>query len=347
MNTMAYILSLITIITGTLLVLTASHWMFMWIGLEISMLAVIPLMTFPNNPRSTEAATKYFLTQATASMILMFAILNNLNSSGQWNVVQPDNNMSQYLFIMALAMKLGLAPFHFWVPEVIQGIPMLSGLLLLTWQKLAPISIMYQLAPYLDKNMIMLMALLSIILGGWGGLNQTQTRKIMAFSSIAHMGWMSAIILYNPTIMMLNLFIYIILTTTMFMSLNFLSANSTPTLSVTWNTNTLMTSIILLTLMSLGGLPPLTGFLPKWIIIQELITNQNTMVSMLMAMAALLNLYFYLRLTYASALTLFPTPNNLKFSWRLDKKKKPWIIAPLLMISCLSLPLSPLTYSLF
>nr|YP_010574421.1 NADH dehydrogenase subunit 2 [Dipodomys merriami]UZH94515.1 NADH dehydrogenase subunit 2 [Dipodomys merriami] len=342
MNTIAFMLILPTMILGTLITMTSSHWMLVWMGLEINMLSFIPLMTTNKNPRSTEAASKYFLTQATASMILMFAIMNNFHYSGQWDIHQPPNTLTSITLLIALAMKLGLAPFHLWVPEVTQGIPLLSGLALLTWQKLAPISILYQLSPYMEKNLVMCMATLSILLGGWGGLNQTQLRKIMAYSSIAHMGWMTAVMMYNPSIMLLNLIIYIFLTTTLFISFNSLSITTTSSISSTWNSHPLMTLATLLCLMSLGGLPPLTGFLPKWLIIQEMIFNNMIIASLTMAMMALLNLYFYMRLIYATSLTLFPLPNNIKFKWHHPNKKSPTMIPTMLMISSFSLPLSPM-----
>nr|ALK48511.1 NADH dehydrogenase subunit 2 [Dipodomys ordii] len=342
MNTIAFVLIMSTMILGTIITMTSSHWMLAWMGLEINMLSFIPLMTINKNPRSTEAASKYFLTQATASMILMFAIMNNFHHSGQWGMQQPPDPLTSLSLLIALAMKLGLAPFHLWVPEVTQGIPLLSGLILLTWQKLAPISILYQLSPFMENNLIMPMAILSILLGGWGGLNQTQLRKILAYSSIAHMGWMVAVMLYNPSIMLINLIIYIFLTMTMFISLNSLSISTTPSITSTWNTHPMLTLVTLLCLMSLGGLPPLTGFLPKWLIIQEMIFNNMIMTSLTMAIMALLNLYFYMRLIYSTSLTLFPLPNNAKFKWHHHNHKHLTMIPTLLMISSFSLPLSPL-----
>lgn len=120
----------------------------------------------------------------------------------------PQNHFTPILIILALIIKLGIAPFHFWVPEVTQGVPLKSGLILLTWQKLAPLSILYQISPSIDSTLTMLVAILSIIVSGWGGLNQTQLHKILVYSSIAHMGWMVAIITFNPNTIILNLFIF-------------------------------------------------------------------------------------------------------------------------------------------
>nr|YP_010037002.1 NADH dehydrogenase subunit 2 [Eupleres goudotii]AYV96977.1 NADH dehydrogenase subunit 2 [Eupleres goudotii]QQW47544.1 NADH dehydrogenase subunit 2 [Eupleres goudotii] len=331
-----------TVILGTTIVMTSSHWLMIWIGFEMNMLAIIPILMKKSNPRATEASTKYFLTQATASMLLMMGIAINLLHSGQWTIPKTLNPMSSTMITIALAMKLGLAPFHFWVPEVTQGIPMSSGLILLTWQKIAPLSVLYQISPTINPNLLLPMAITSVLVGGWGGLNQTQLRKILAYSSIAHMGWMAAITLYNPTMMILNLVVYIALTLTTFMLFMHSSATTTLSLSQTWNKTPLITTFILVLMLSLGGLPPLSGFVPKWMIIQELTKNEMIILPTLLAITALLNLYFYMRLTYTTALTMFPSTNNMKMKWQFNNTKKMTFLPPLIIISTMMLPLTPL-----
>nr|YP_010455440.1 NADH dehydrogenase subunit 2 [Anoura geoffroyi]UUA63071.1 NADH dehydrogenase subunit 2 [Anoura geoffroyi] len=347
MNPIIYSMIMSTIILGTIIVMTSSHWMTVWMGFEMNMLAVIPMLMKNHHPRSTEAATKYFLTQATASMLLMLAVMINLLYSGQWTVTNMMNPTALTILTLALSMKLGLSPFHFWVPEVTQGIPLTSGLLLLTWQKLAPLSILYTISSNINSTMLLTLSMLSVLIGGWGGLNQTQLRKIMAYSSIAHMGWMTAILIYNPTMTLLNLIIYILMTTTMFMLLITTTATTTLSLSLTWNKMPLITITILMTLLSLGGLPPLTGFMPKWMIIQELTKNDSLILPTLMAITALLNLYFYMRLTYATSLTMFPTVNNTKIKWHFNNTKRTPYLSPLIILSTMALPLTPMMAILY
>nr|YP_009754998.1 NADH dehydrogenase subunit 2 [Rousettus lanosus]QIP53280.1 NADH dehydrogenase subunit 2 [Rousettus lanosus] len=342
MNPLIFMMIVLTLMLGTMIVLTSSHWLTVWIGFEMNMLAIIPILMKKYNPRSMEASTKYFLTQATASMLLMLAIVINLVHSGQWSTTKPLNSTASIIMTLALAMKLGLSPFHFWVPEVTQGVKLSSGLILLTWQKLAPMSILYQIAPTTNLNLLLTMSILSIAIGGWGGLNQTQLRKIMAYSSIAHMGWMTAIMTYNPTLALLNLTIYILLTTTTFMMFMLNSSTTTLSLSRTWNKTPLLTTAILATMLSLGGLPPLSGFLPKWMIIQELTKNNSIIMPTIMAVTALLNLYFYMRLTYSTSLTMFPSTNNMKMKWQFNYTKPTFPLAPLIILSILILPLSPI-----
>nr|AIG23319.1 NADH dehydrogenase subunit 2 [Notoryctes caurinus] len=339
-----YILTVIilSMLLGTSLTLISNHWFLAWMGLEINTLAIIPLMTHSNNMRSTESAIKYFLMQASASMLMLLAVVHNAWTNNQWTIMQLSDQWPSTLLTTSLAMKLGLAPFHFWVPEATQGIPLLSGMLLLTWQKIAPMSIMYQVSSSLNMEMIITLAISSALLGGWGGLNQTHLRKILAYSSISHMGWMTIIIVINPTMTLINLFIYIITTLTMFITLNLSSTTKIKSLASLWHKSAPMTIIIMLTLLSLGGLPPLTGFLPKWLILQELIYNNNIFTATFMALSALLNLFFYMRIIYASSLTMFPAINSSKFHWFHKPMKSHIIIPTLTIISSLLLPLSPL-----
>nr|ACY36880.1 NADH dehydrogenase subunit 2 [Crocidura grayi]ACY36881.1 NADH dehydrogenase subunit 2 [Crocidura grayi] len=342
MNPMIFIILLGTIMLGTSIVMTSSHWFMTWLGFEMNMMAIVPILMKKYSPRSMEAATKYFLTQATASMILMLAIIINLMYSGQWTIKNMENYTASTLITIALVMKLGLAPFHFWVPEVAQGVSLNSGLILLTWQKIAPLTLLYQIYSSINTNLLLLMSLMSIMIGGWGGLNQTQLRKIMAYSSIAHMGWMMMVLIYNPNLSLLNLLLYIFMTSSMFILLIFTSTTTTLSLSLTWNKTPIITIVSLITLLSLGGLPPLTGFMPKWMIIQELTKNNSVILPTLMAILALLNLFFYMRLTYSTALTMFPTMNNTKLTWQFQNMNILPMMMPLVMVSTLTLPLTPL-----
>nr|YP_010148370.1 NADH dehydrogenase subunit 2 [Semnopithecus schistaceus]QQV68794.1 ND2 [Semnopithecus schistaceus] len=347
MNPLAQLVIYFTMIMGTFITSLSSHWFLAWAGLEMNMLAFTSILIKKANSRSTEAATKYFLVQSTASMILMMAIMCNNLFPGQWAMMNNPNQLSTMVMMMALAMKLGMAPFHFWIPEVTQGTPLIPGLLLLTWQKLAPISIMYQMHSSINTNALMALSALSIMTGSWGGLNQTQLRKILAYSSITHMGWMMMTLTYNPDITTFYLFTYIILTTTAFLALNLNSNTTTLMLSRTWNKLTWLMPLMSSTLLSMGGLPPLTGFLPKWITIQELTKNNNFIMPTIMITMTLLNLYFYLRLIYITSMTLLPTSNNTKMKWQFENTKPMPLIPLLIILTTFLLPLSPTTLTIF
>nr|QKE47142.1 NADH dehydrogenase subunit 2 [Prometheomys schaposchnikovi] len=342
MNPITLIIIYFTILMGPLVTMLSSNLFIMWIGLEMNLLALVPLMTNKPTTRSTEAATKYFLTQATASMILLFSILINFKQLGSWTFQPETSNIIMTMTFISLAIKLGLAPFHSWLPEVAQGVTLTVNLILLTWQKIAPLSIMSQFYELMNPNLLILSATVSVLIGAWNGLNQTQMRKIMAYSSIAHMGWMISILSYNPSLMILNLLIYITMTTSMFVILRAHSFTSITSVSLMWNKMPMATPMMSLILLSTGGLPPLTGFLPKWVIITELTKNSNLMLATVLAMTALINLFFYTRLIYSTSLTTFPTNNNSKMYTHHQPHKMNNIMPPLMITSTMLLPLSPL-----
>nr|UFR83283.1 NADH dehydrogenase subunit 2 [Microtus daghestanicus] len=342
MNPITLTIIYLTIMTGPMITMLSSNLFIMWIGLEMNLLALIPLMINSHNPRSTEAATKYFLTQATASMILLLSILMNFKQLGVWTFQPETNNTIMTITFISLAIKLGLAPFHSWLPEVTQGIKLNVGLILLTWQKIAPLSILLQYYELMNPSLLTLSAITSVLIGAWNGLNQTQTRKIMAYSSIAHMGWMTSILPYNPSLTTLNLLIYIILTIPMFLIFHTHTFTSITSMSLMWNKMPMALPMISLILLSTGGLPPLTGFLPKWAIITELMKNSNLPLATFMAMTALINLFFYTRLIYSTSLTTFPSNNNSKMYIHQNYTKNNSILPPMMIISTLMLPLSPL-----
>nr|WJJ44391.1 NADH dehydrogenase subunit 2 [Ptychocheilus lucius]WJJ44404.1 NADH dehydrogenase subunit 2 [Ptychocheilus lucius] len=340
MNPYVLMILLSSLGLGTTLTFASSHWLLAWMGLEINTLAIIPLMAQHHHPRAVEAATKYFLTQATAAAMILFASMTNAWITGGWDMNNMSNPIASTMVIAALALKIGLAPMHFWMPEVLQGLDLLTGLILSTWQKLAPLALIIQTAQAVDPLLLTALGLLSTLIGGWGGLNQTQLRKILAYSSIAHMGWMIIILQYAPQLTLLALLTYIFMTSAAFLTLKISSATKVSTLAITWSKNPVLTATTALVLLSLGGLPPLTGFMPKWLILQELAKQDLPLTATAMALAALLSLYFYLRLCYAMTLTISPNTVNSATPWRVQTNQA---FLPLALTTTLTLGLLPMT----
>nr|YP_010386985.1 NADH dehydrogenase subunit 2 [Eutropis multifasciata]UPO66916.1 NADH dehydrogenase subunit 2 [Eutropis multifasciata] len=342
MNPIMYSLILSSVATGTIITMSSFHWLLAWIGLELNTLAIIPIIAKQHHPRATEATTKYFLTQAAASAMILFASTTNAWTTGTWDISQLTNQPACVMLTLALTMKLGLAPLHFWLPEVLQGTSLKAALIIATWQKLAPTALLFMTHDSINPTILLTMGIMSTLTGGWGGLNQTQTRKIMAFSSIAHLGWMASILTLNPNIMLLNLALYIIMTTPMFMMLMFTSSKTIKDLTTAWSISPQMTALMLMLLMSLGGLPPMTGFMPKWLILQEMTTHTLTTTTVVLALSALLSLFFYLRLSYISALTTFPMTTKTTYKWRFQPKLMTTPMAITISLSLLLLPMTPI-----
>nr|AAD44463.1 NADH dehydrogenase subunit 2 [Scomberomorus brasiliensis] len=327
---------------GTTITFASSHWLLAWMGLEMNTLAIIPLMAQSHHPRAVEATTKYFLTQATAAAMLLFASTTNAWLTGQWNIEQMTHPIPTTMIILALALKIGLAPLHSWLPEVLQGLDLTTGLILSTWQKLAPFALILQMHSA-NPTMLIMLGVTSTLVGGWGGLNQTQLRKILAYSSIAHLGWMVLILQFSPSLTLLTLSTYILMTSATFLVFKLNKATNINMLATSWTKTPALTALAPLVLLSLGGLPPLTGFMPKWLILQELSKQDLAPVATLAALSALLSLYFYLRLSYAMTLTM--SPNNLSGTtpWRLTSNQ---LSLPLSLFIVATLALLPLTPAL-
>nr|ACN77857.1 NADH dehydrogenase subunit 2 [Leptotila verreauxi]ADW94690.1 NADH dehydrogenase subunit 2 [Leptotila verreauxi fulviventris] len=341
MNPHAKLISTLSLLLGTTITISSNHWVMAWTGLEINTLAIIPLISKPHHPRAIEATVKYFLVQATASALLLFASMSNAWITGQWDITQLTHPTSCLLLTVAIAMKLGLVPFHFWFPEVLQGSPLITALLLSTVMKFPPITILFLTSHSLNPTLLTILAISSAALGGWMGLNQTQIRKVLAFSSISHMGWMAIIIIYNPNLTLMTFYLYILMTTTVFLTFNTTKTLKLTTMMISWTKTPMLNATLMLTLLSLAGLPPLTGFLPKWLIIQELTKQGMTVTATTMAMLSLLGLFFYLRLAYYSTITLPPNTANHMKQWYTDKTTNT-LIALLTSLATLLLPLSPM-----
>nr|ABP52129.1 NADH dehydrogenase subunit 2 [Anolis cristatellus] len=341
MSPTIYTIILSSLATGTVITMTSFHWLMAWVGLELNTLAIIPTISSLHHPRSTEAATKYFLTQAAASAMILFSSMINAWNTGTWDITQMSYAPSNTLLLLALALKLGLAPAHFWLPEVLQGSTLFTALIITTWQKLAPMSLIYMCTNNLPPVILLTLGIISSAVGGWSGLNQTQTRKIMAYSSIAHLGWMAMIASIMTNIMVMNLMIYLMMTTTLFASLIYSKSKTIQDTTTIWTTSPILTIITMLTFLSLGGLPPLTGFLPKWLVLEELVKQNLTPLATAMAISALLSLFFYLRLTYTTTLTLAPNTLQMNFKWRF-KPAASFMLMALSTVTIFLLPLMPL-----
>nr|YP_010319224.1 NADH dehydrogenase subunit 2 [Dacus vijaysegarani]QZO77425.1 NADH dehydrogenase subunit 2 [Dacus vijaysegarani] len=293
-NNTAKIMFFFILMMGTLITVSSNSWLGAWMGLEINLLAFIPLMN-NNNLMSTEASLKYFLTQAMASAILLFAIM--MSYLNNYSVMQETMMYNDIIITSSLLLKSGAAPFHFWFPNVMEGLSWMNALTLMTWQKIAPL----MLISYMNQNnFIILVIILSTIAGSLGGLNQTSLRKLMAFSSINHLGWMLAAMQASESMWLIYFSFYSFMSLSLIIMFNsFKMYHMNQLFNSFFNCKTLK-FMLFLNLLSLGGLPPFIGFLPKWLIIQLLVTKGQYILMTLMTVMTLITLFFYLRLCFAA-----------------------------------------------
>nr|YP_010417419.1 NADH dehydrogenase subunit 2 [Hemichloridia euprepia]USF12117.1 NADH dehydrogenase subunit 2 [Hemichloridia euprepia] len=290
------------LIFSTLISISANSWFGCWIGLEINLLSFIPLISNSNNLMATEASLKYFLTQSIASINFLFTILLTLIFMNNFET----NNMISIMMNSSMLMKMGSAPFHFWFPNIVEGLSWFNNFILMTWQKITP---MILLSYYFNKNFIIMMIILNIIIGAIGGLNQTSLRKLMAFSSINNLGWMLSSIMISENLWLFYISFYSFLISIMCFSFYIMNMYYINQLFIS-NMNFMIKINFLINFLSLGGLPPFIGFFPKWIVINFLIKNQMILLTFIFIMMSLIMLFFYIRITYSAFMF-----NYLKMKW--------------------------------
>nr|WAX39207.1 NADH dehydrogenase subunit 2 [Anaplecta sp. 7 ZQW-2020] len=287
-------LLMLTLIGGTLISISSNSWLGVWLGLEVNLLSFIPIMSSTEDIMTTEASMKYFIVQAMASSILIFmitatAILKNY-SLNPLITEMPLN--------MPLLIKLGSAPFHWWFPSVMEGLQWNNCFILLTIQKVAPLTIIsYTMSLNFITTIIVMM---SVMVGSMGGYNQVSLRKILTYSSINHLGWLITATIISKPMFLTYLTIYSLMNWIITALMKSMNASHINQINSPSRNNGLAKILMMSMLLSLGGLPPFIGFLPKWLIIMSMINNKAYPIAMLMILTSLITLFYYLRLTYAS-----------------------------------------------
>ncbi|CRL08755.1 ND2 [Clunio marinus] len=293
LNNSYKMLFLLFMMIGTMISISSISWISMWMGLEINLLSFIPLMMSSKNLFSSESSLKYFLIQALASSIFFFSILLIFL---MMNLKSLNFSFINLIFLISILLKMGAAPFHFWLPSVMEGLKWMNNFLLMTWQKMAPLMI---ISLNLNYNFIIFCIINCVIFGSLGGLNQTSLRKLLAFSSINHLGWILSGMLFNEKIWMNYFYFYIFLNFSIILMFKIFNLYFINQVFLMKNLNLIMKLFLFINLLSLGGLPPFLGFFPKWMIIELMMKNNSFFILLIIMFFSLITLYFYLRLSYS------------------------------------------------
>nr|UPL65403.1 NADH dehydrogenase subunit 2 [Dinomachus sikhimensis] len=273
---------------STMITVSSNNWLGMWMGLEMNLMSFIPLISKSKNTKSSQAMMIYFLSQSMGSLMMLFSILA---SSFIMMNISFINELIYLMLMMSILIKLGMAPFHMWFPEMMSMMNWKECCLLATWQKVAPMVVMNNLYP--NNWMMYLVIMMSTTVGAIGGLNQTSLRKMMAYSSINHMGWMM-IIMSVKTLWYKYLIVYsviVIMTMMFFNSKNMYFINQAISMSNSMTEKLTYFSLM----MSLGGMPPFLGFFPKMMAIQLMIETNMFLLMTLTSLLSLIILFYYLR----------------------------------------------------
>ena len=274
-------LFLSTLFIRTIIALSSYQWPVIWLALELNIISFIPLIASYNWHQEHEARLKYLIFQALGSSLLLLFSFNPRITA---------------LLIIALAIKLGAAPFHFWFPSVIKSVSWTVATLLITWQKVAPIALMVSV--FDQKSLLSFIGTTRALIGGIGGINQTHIRALLAYSSIGHMGWIIAGITFSPSSAFMYFIIYLVIsfgvaTTCMLSNVGPLKNTLNPQ-------KNLYHKLLIPIIISLGGLPPLAGFIPKLLVLSSI---NSVLVPLILMASSLMNLTYYLNFIFTSYLS--------------------------------------------
>nr|YP_003162785.1 NADH dehydrogenase subunit 2 [Ramulus hainanense]ACH78281.1 NADH dehydrogenase subunit 2 [Ramulus hainanense] len=298
------------LVTSVLMAVSSNSWFMVWMGMEINIMSFMPMIISQKNINSKEASLTYFITQTIASMIMMMAIVMMMIDAK--NINFNPSKTGEYMMMTALMMKSGISPFHFWMPKMMEGMNWWSCMILMTWQKITP---MIMMSTLMKMNTITITAMiLSIIVGAIGGLNQTSLRKLMAYSSISNNGWMMMAIMISENMWMIYFMFYSLMIMTFTMTMNQYKIYHMNQL-VSMNENMIMKFIMSMNMLSIGGLPPMAGFLPKWMVIQYSSSMLQLMMVSTMTLLTLITVYYYLRIMFSAVILSYIEPK-----WNTNKK---------------------------
>lgn len=307
----------ILLYTGTLIFrtvgcFTSKKWLVIWFWIELKSLALIPIIRSKVKSRSIESTTKYFLFQAIGRVVLLLGVLLRLFVNGTI-LIEGDYRVFRIsIIIVAVALKMGIFPKHYWFVDVMQGVKLMTGFFLSIISKIVPLYVIIIIRKSSKRILYLFIGTISVIVGSSFGIQQTQLRKLIALSSVAHLGWM--IILFSTThkgtLGALIFVSYILMTLPLFwigkkFSLENLSKTSRVKIMRT------VSLLMIIRILSMAGFPPLLGFFYKWVMLSFISKKGNYLVVFLLIGARLLSLFFYIQLCIRFYFKIWPKTKTL------------------------------------
>ncbi|ARU30724.1 NADH-quinone oxidoreductase subunit N [Sulfuriferula sp. AH1] len=309
---------------GMMVMISASHLLTLYMGLELLSLSLYALVALQRDSGvATEAAMKYFVLGALASGMLLYGMSMLYGATGSLEiariatVLQSDAGNNTVLvfglvFIVAgLAFKLGVAPFHMWLPDVYHGAPTAVTLFIGTASKIAAFAFILRiLAQGLQsmspdwQQMMVIMAVLSMAVGNITAIAQTNFKRMLAYSTISHMGFLllgllsadingySSAMFYMLTYVLMGLGSFGMI---MLLSRQGFEADSLEDLKGLNQRNPWYAFVMLLIMFSLAGIPPTIGFYAKLAVLQAVINAGYTWLAVVAVMFSLIGAFYYLR----------------------------------------------------
>lgn len=238
----------------------------------------------------------------------------------------------------ALITKIGAAPFHFWLPEIIEGLRWINSLIILTWQKIAPIII--AINNKIETKFLIIIILACLIIRTSRRFNQVRLRKILAYSSINHIGWILSTFIISKASWTIYFMIYALINILIISRLRISKSFYINQIRISLNKNKITKLSLIINFLSLAGLPPFIGFLPKWIIIRWITNNNIILITITIIIVTLVITFIYIQIIASSIIISINEPKTNK-----SEIKSQWLTT-INSISLISLPACTLIPSL-
>nr|YP_001648421.1 NADH dehydrogenase subunit 2 [Cinachyrella kuekenthali]ABW83837.1 NADH dehydrogenase subunit 2 [Cinachyrella kuekenthali] len=333
----APILVLIVALSSLLLV-SSINWFSIYLAIELQTLTLFILVALKRDSAySTEASLKYFVLGAVSSGLFLFGCVLLYGLTGTTSVQEINSNLTadigKILVTISLLFKLSVVPFHMWAPDVYEGSPTVVTALLATVPKIGVFSILVQVGPV--TNVVILCAVLSIVYGAVGALNQTKVKRLLAYSGIGHMGF----ILFGLGLGsfesiqagLIYMIIYVIMSICSFSIL--LSLNLTKDFIIEVRELSRKTPVVAFTLafifLSTAGIPPLAGFLSKWLVLLSGVSSGYYLICSIIVVSSVIAGVYYVRVVQ---IIYFQVENSVLIWQRIFKKERAMELSKSLLI---------------
>ena len=321
-----YIAIIIFTLCGAIAMVSFSNMTMFFIGLEVLSISLYILAgSKKTDIRSNEAAMKYFLMGSFASGILLFGITLVYGASGSFNLseiatyatsgkVDAIFQVGVVLILIAMLFKVSAVPFHFWAPDVYEGSPTLITAMMATIAKVAALAAFYRLFSTCFINsfhvfawVLSFVAILTMLLGNLTALNQDSFKRMLAFSGIAHAGYMllAIITLYGNKAN--SLFFYA--TAYSFASIGAfaiamivmrnMKSEKIEAFNGLGKKSPLLAFTLTVLMLSMAGIPPMAGFFGKYYVFLDAIRNHHLALVLVAVVTSVISVYFYFKVILA------------------------------------------------
>jgi len=328
-----HVLSLFLLL-GVMVLISAANMLTVYMGLELVALPSYALVALRrDDQRSTEAAMKYFVLGSLASGLLLYGMSMIYGVTGTLSLAQISNITAMgsntvlvlglIFIIIGVGFKLGVVPFHMWVPDVYHGAPAAVTALIVSLPKLAAFAMAIRLLVdglgnmHLQwMSMLAVLATLSIVLGNLVAIAQSNIKRMLAYSTISHMGFMLLGLLPGSdqglSAAMFYAIVYAIMAAGAFgviilLSLHGEEAEKLEDYKGLSKRSPWLALIMLMLMFSLAGVPVFAGFFAKWLVIQAVIEAQMIWLAVLAVVFSVIGAFYYLRVV---KLMYFDVPDN-------------------------------------